>query len=74
MYRKCPEHPQISEALKNGGQSEIKASFTPCNCSLAVLEDLQVLESIELSDEEYAEICAAGERAYKNRRPDRQRF
>lgn len=59
MYRNCGEHPQISEVLQNGEPSEIKPIFLTCNCSFAVLENLQVRESIELSEKEYSDICEA---------------
>lgn len=63
MYRNCHEHPEIAEILRNGERNEVQIEFLPCNCSPAVMDDLQMCESVVLSDEEYAEICAARGRA-----------
>lgn len=57
MYRNCPETSQITEILQNGSPNNEKIAANRYLEYNRYNRDLQVIESIFISDEQFLKIC-----------------
>lgn len=66
MYRNCPEHPIISKILKDGELKSSEKYRIKCKIYLNYNAVLQDEEIINISDDDFYEIC--NKRLVKNRK------